>query len=226
MKSEGRSEAGWFFDIRSRTFLLFVIAFLILGYMVVTKTIEKPDSEFENYMHKIAGNTPIDLLMDIFNELGWVVYPIFVSIILFIRKNSRRLGLILLLSLLVGSMITAYMRCYTGYEKPTEEFSGAQLSIKSGADVGVPCQIDGTFPAGHTVRTTIFAFIVGYALSRRFPRGCYLLWLYPILVSISRLYLLQEYPSTVISGAVFGILIANVIAKKLKIEVIFDKSKT
>lgn len=226
MQSEGKRTAEWFFDIRSRTFLLFVIAFLILGYVTVTKTLEKSDAAFENYVSHLSGNTPIDLLMDIFNELGWVIYPIFVSIVLFIRKKSRRLGLILLLSLLLGSMVTAYMRCYTGYEKPTEEFLGAHLSIKSGADVGVPCQIDGTFPAGHTVRTTIFAFIIGYALSRRFPRGCYLLWLYPILVSISRLYLLQEYPSTVISGAVFGILIANIIAKKLKIEIIFDKSKT
>ncbi len=199
---------------------------MILTYLAVAKTIVNPDSGFENYMRQIGGNTTIDLLMDIFTELGWVVYPIFVSIILFIRKKSRRLGLILLLSLLVGSMIAAYMRCYTGYEKPPWDFLGAHLSIKSGADVGVPCQIDGTFPAGHTVRSTIFAFIVGYALSRRFPRGCYLLWLYPILVSISRLYLLQEYPLTVISGAIFGILIANVVAKKLKIEVIFDKLKT
>ena len=93
---------------------------------------------------------------------------------------------------------------------------GAHLSIESGADVGVPCQIDGTFPAGHTVRTTIFAFIVGYALSRRFPRGWHLIWLYPILVSISRLYLLQEYPTTVIAGAVLGILLADIMSKKLR----------
>ncbi|HXX06352.1 MAG TPA: phosphatase PAP2 family protein [Candidatus Bathyarchaeia archaeon] len=141
-------------------------------------------------------------------------------------KKTRRLGLILLLSLLIGTMVTAYMRCYTGYEKPDLQFMGAHLPFKSGADVGVPCKIDGTFPAGHTVRSTIFAFIVSYALSRRFPRGCYLLWLYPALISISRLYLLQEYPTTVIGGVIFGILIADVIAKKLKIEMIFDKSKT
>jgi undecaprenyl-diphosphatase len=52
------------------------------------------------------------------------------------------------------------------------------------------------------------------------------LWIYPAVVSISRLYLLQEYPSTVISGVIFGILIANIVSKKLKIELIFDKSKT
>lgn len=216
----------WLFDIRSRTFFLLVLAFLILAYLTYAKITVPMDNNFENYMQKITGNNTLDLVMQSFSELGWVLYPIFVAIVLFIMKRTRRLGLILLLSLLIGTMAAAYMRCYTGYEKPDLQFMGAHLPFKSGADVSVPCKIDGTFPAGHTVRATIFAFIVSYALSRRFPRGCYLLWLYPIAISISRLYLLQEYPTTVIAGVIFGILIADAIAKKLKIELIFDKSKT
>jgi len=217
---------NWIFDIRSRTFFLLLLAFLILLIFALAKILLVQDQSFEKYVQKIAGNTAIDLSMAVFSELGWVLYPIFVAIILFIIRKTRRLGLILLLSLLVGSIVVAYMRCSTGYEKPSLDYLGAHLSIKSGADVGIPCQIDGTFPAGYTVRTVTFAFIVGYALSRRFPRGCYLLWIYPTLVSISRLYLLQEYPSTIIAGAIFGFLIANIISKKLKIEMIFDESKT
>ncbi len=216
----------WIFDVRSRTFFLFVIAFFVLVYMASAKIPTYADTNFENLMQKLAGNTIIDLAMQVFSELGWVLYPIFIAIILFIRKSTRRLGLILLLSLLIGTIAAAYMRCYTGYEKPHLQYLGAHLSLTSGADVGVPCETDGTFPAGHTVRTTLFAFIVGYALSRRFPRGCHLLWLYPILVSISRLYLLQEYPTTVIGGAILGILLADIMSKKLKIELIFDKSNT
>ncbi len=216
----------WLFDIRSRTFFLLLLSFLILVCIAVTKIVITSDHNFENYMQTISGNASIDLSMQIFSELGWVLYPIFIGIILFINRKTRRLGLILLLSLLVGSMASAYMRCYTGYERPNLQFLGVHLSITSGADIGVPCKIDGTFPAGHTVRTTIFAFIVGYALSRKFPRGCYLVWLYPILVSISRLYLLQEYPLTIMAGVIFGVLVANTVSKKLKIEVIFDKSNT
>jgi undecaprenyl-diphosphatase len=217
---------NWIFDIRSRTFFLLLLAFLILLYLAVAKTILVYDTGFETALSKLAGNQVIDLTMDVFTELGWVLYPIFVSIILFIIKRTRRLGMVLLLSLLVGSMVVAYMRCYTGYEKPALDYLGAHLAIKSGADVGVPCTIEGTFPAGATMRTTMFAFIVGYALSRRFPRGCYLLWIYPIVVSMSRLYLLQEYPLTVAAGVVSGILIANIVSKKLKIELIFEKLKT
>ncbi|MDE1832450.1 MAG: phosphatase PAP2 family protein [Thaumarchaeota archaeon] len=214
------------FDIRSRTFFLLLLAFLILLYLSVAKIVIVQDTGFETTLSKLVGNPVVDLTMDVFTELGWVLYPIFISIILFIIKRTRRLGLVLLLSLLIGTMVAAYMRCYTGYEKPALDFIGAHLAIKSGADVSVPCTIDGTFPAGDTMRTTIFAFIIGYALSKRFPRGCYLLWVYPTVVSISRLYLLQEYPSTVVAGVIFGILIANIISKKLKIELIFDKSKS
>jgi undecaprenyl-diphosphatase len=216
----------WLFDVRSRTFFLLTLSFLVLAYLTGAKILVYQDNLFENSLQKLAGNTTVDLTMQVFSEIGWVLYPILVAIILFIMKSTRRLGLILLLALLIGTIAAAYLRCYTGYEKPDLKFLGANLPLESGADVGVPCPIDGTFPAGHTVRTTIFAFIVGYALSRRFPRGWYLVWLYPILVSISRLYLLQEYPTTVIGGAVLGILLADILSKKLKIELIFDKSKT
>lgn len=216
----------WLFDIRSRTFFLLALSFLILTYLVYAKITAYEDNNFENYLQKISGNTSLDLAMQTFSELGWVLYPIVVAIILFIIKRTRRLGLTLLLALLVGTISAAYLRCYTGYEKPDLQFLGAHLPFKSGADVGVPCKIDGTFPAGHTVRATIFALIVSYALSRRFPRGCYLVLLYPFVVSISRLYLLQEYPTTVVAGVIFGILVADIVSKKLKIELIFDKSKT
>lgn len=217
---------SWVFETRSRTFFLLLLSFLIMLYLAVAKVLFVYDTGFETTLSKLVGNPAVDITMDVFTELGWVLYPIFVSIILFIIKRTRRLGLILLLSLLVGSMVVAYMRCYSGYEKPMLDYLGANLPIKSGADVGVPCAIEGTFPAGATMRTTIFAFIIGYALSRRFPRGCYLLWIYPAVVSISRLYLLQEYPLTIIAGVVFGILIANIVSRKLKIELIFDRSKT
>lgn len=217
---------NWLFDIRSRTFFFLVLSFLVLVYFAVAKIVFSFDTNFENYLQTLSGNRTVDLTMQVFSELGWVLYPIFVSIILFIIRKTRRLGLILLLSLLVGSMAAAYVRCYTGYEKPDLQFLGMNLSIKSGADLGVPCKIDGTFPAGYTVRTTIFAFITSYALSRRFPHGCYLIWLYPILVSISKLYLLQEYPTTTIAGVIFGVLVANTVSKKLKLDVIFDRSKT
>ncbi|TLX66740.1 MAG: phosphatase PAP2 family protein [Thaumarchaeota archaeon] len=135
--------------------------------------------------------------MQIFTEMGWVLYLVIFSFILLIKKDTRRLGLV-----------------------------GSNIPIISAPDIGVPCTIDGSFPAGHTVRTTIFAFIVGFALSKRFPRGCHLLWIYPILVSISRVYLLQQFPMDLVGGALLGLIIANIVSRILKLDFIFIKSKT
>ena len=216
----------WLFDIRSRTFFLLLVFFLILTCLAYAKTIAPLENSIENYVHSLGGNTPVDLAMQIFTETGWILYLIIFSFILLIKKDTRRLGLVLLLSIIIGSMISAYLRCYIGYEVPTLKFVGAHLSLISAPDIGVPCTIDGSFPAGHTARTTIFAFIVGFALSKRFPRGCYLLWIYPILVSISRVYLLQQFPMDLVGGALLGLIVANIVSRTLKLDLIFVKSKT
>src|SRR5437660_3502219 len=211
----------WLFDIRSRKFFLFLGFFLILTYLVIAKIIAPFDNDIENYVHSLGGNAILDLAMQIFTETGWILYLVIFCFILLIKKSTRRLGLVLLLSIIVGSMLSAYLRCYVGYEAPILKFEGAHLGITSAADIGVPCNIDGSFPAGHTVRTTIFAFVLGFALSKRFPRGCYLLWIYPILVSTSRVYLMEQFPLDLVGGALLGLLVANIVSKTLKLELIF-----
>jgi undecaprenyl-diphosphatase len=215
----------WLFDLRSRKFILLLISFLILAYLAYAKIISPLDNGIENYIHSLGNYLPVDLAMQVFTEAGWILYLIIISFILLIKENTRRLGLVLLLSIIVGSMLSAYLRCYIGYEVPILKFEGAHMSLKYAADVGVPCAIDGSFPAGHTVRTTIFTFVLGFALSKRFPRGCYLLWIYPILVSISRIYLMEQFPLDIVGGALLGLLVANIVSKTLKLELIFANQK-
>src|SRR5437588_15867 len=215
----------WLFDLRSRKFILLLVSFLILASLAYTKVIAPLDNGVENYVHSLGNYAPVDYTMQIFTELGWILYVIIISFILLIKKSTRRLGLVLLLSIIIGSMLSAYLRCYIGYESPTLKFEGAHLSLKYAADIGVPCAIDGSFPAGHTVRTTIFAFVLGFALSKRFPRGCYILWVYPILVSISRVYLMEQFPLDLVGGALLGLLVANIVSKTLKLELIFVNQK-
>jgi undecaprenyl-diphosphatase len=215
----------WLFDLRSRKFILLLVFFLILGSLAYTKIISPLDNGIENYVHSLGNYAPVDFAMQIFTEIGWILYMVIFSFILLIKKNTRRLGLVLLLSIIIGSMISAYLRCYVGYEAPTLKFEGAHLGLKYAADIGIPCTIDGSFPAGHTVRTTIFVFVLGFALSKRFPRGCHLLWIYPILVSISRVYLMEEFPLDLVGGALLGWLVANIVSKVLKLELIFANQK-
>src|SRR5437879_3249969 len=101
----------WLFYIRSRTFFLLLVFFLILTYLAYAKIIAPLDNSIENYVHSLAGNTPVDLAMQIFTETGWILYLIIFSFILLVKKDTRRLGLVLLLCIIIASMISAYLRC-------------------------------------------------------------------------------------------------------------------
>ena len=185
------------------------------------------DDAVLNYAQSIGGNQSLDLVMQIFTEIGSLFYMILFSLGLFIKKDTRRLGLILILSVLAGTIVSAYLKESVGQERPKLDFAGSPFPIPLEKDtysfVGAGTN---SFPSGHATRTATFALVIGIALSRRFPRGCYLLWLYPILVSISRVYVLQHYPTDVVGGIVLGILVAGIVSKKLKLHLIFEKSET
>ena len=55
-----------------------------------------------------------------------------------------------------------------------------------------------------------------YVLSEKFPRAANLIWLYPLLMSFSRIYVLQHYPLDVIGGCILGNLLGWLCIKKAK----------
>lgn len=214
----------WAFDIRSRKFFLLLVIFIIVSALVYEKITKPMDDVAVNYAQLIGGKPTVDLTMQILTEIGSVFYMIVFCIILFIKKRTRRLGLVLILSVLAGTIISAYIKDFVGQERPNLDFVGVPFPVALEKDTsffGI-----GSFPSGHATRTAAFALVIGFALSRRFPRGCYLLWAYPILVSISRVYVLQHYPMDVLGGIILGILVAGVVSKKLKLHLMFEKSES
>ena len=57
-----------------------------------------------------------------------------------------------------------------------------------------------SFPSGHT--TTAFAALV--AIGAIFPQARALMWIYAVLIALSRVVITAHHPSDVIAGAIFG----------------------
>jgi undecaprenyl-diphosphatase len=131
--------------------------------------------------------------------------------------------------IVLSTLLTGYIKCGVDRDRPDFDYVGVSFPVDISRDTfALFCEggFNASYPSGHAARSMIFGIILGYALSERFPRGAYLLLLYPILVSISRVYVFQHYPMDVIGGAILGVMLAGVMAKRTKLYKIFEKSKS
>ena len=213
------------FGIRSRTFFILLSVFLICTFIAMSQLTLESEKQFMNDIQKSAGNPSIDYAVWLLTESGNVFVMLPFSILLLIIRKTRRIGMILLILLVLSSILTGYIKCGVDRDRPFLDWVGSELPFEVEPDsFSLFCEgrsWTAGFPSGHAARSAMFAFVMVYVLSEKFPRGAHLIWIYPILMSFSRIYVLQHYPLDVIGGFILGILLAGYVSKRLKLDEIF-----
>ena len=219
----------WIFDIRSRSFVLLVVLFLFLTALVYNDITKPFDDAVVFAFSQMVGNPTFDIIMQSITESGDVFNMLAFGIVILLIPKTRRVGITLMILIVLSTLLTGYIKCGVDRDRPEFEYVGVPFPVEISQDTyALFCEggNNASFPSGHAARAMIIGVVLGYALSERFPRGAYLLFLYPVLISFSRLYVLQHYPMDVIGGTVIGIMLAGVMAQRTKLYKIFDKSKT
>nr|WP_255430826.1 phosphatase PAP2 family protein [Candidatus Nitrosopumilus sp. SW] len=208
---------------------MLTILFLILTGLVYSGITESFDQSIVSFFSQNVGNPTLDIIMQYVTESGDVFNMLVFGIVMLIIPKTRRIGITLMILIVLSTLLTGYIKCGIDRDRPDFDYEGVEFPVEISRDTfALFCEggFDASYPSGHAARAMIFGIILGYALSERFPRGAYLLFLYPVMISLSRIYVLQHYPMDVIGGTVIGIMLAGVMANRTKLYKIFDKSKT
>lgn len=218
---------NWIFDLRSRSFVLLVLLFLLVLSLVIFKITEEFDQLVISFIAKNTGNHVLDILMQLITESVDIFYMFGFGVVALIIKKTRRIGITLMILIVLTTLLTGYIKCGVDRERPSLEYEGVSFPVEISHDTfALFCEggYNATFPSGHAARSIVFGIVLAYSLSQRFPRGCYLLFAYPILVSFSRVYVLEHYPMDILGGAILGIMLTGVLSQKTKLYKIHEKS--
>lgn len=165
------------------------------------QSLEKMDLNILKYINDHLHNVVLDKVMPMITYLGNVgLIWIIISLILIISKKYRKVGILTLCSMVLGTILgEVILKQIFQRSRPFIELSELKLLIKRPSTY--------SFPSGHTLSAFAAAGIIG-GMIRRFK---VLVMILATLIAFSRLYLSVHYPSDVLVGAVLGLLCAKIV---------------
>jgi undecaprenyl-diphosphatase len=197
--------------IRSLEFMILAIAFICITGMVAFGLTTYFDGIIATWAKGLQGNARMDIIMIILTSFSDVSTLLIIGVILTILRRTRRIGLIFLLSMVFIAISIIYIKPVIGRHAPSETFRTSLILPKHFAlegDSVTPDARDYSYPSNHVAIATAFAFIVGFEVNKKSRFGGILIWAFPALVGISKLYIMQHYFTDIIGGFILGLIIS------------------
>ncbi len=210
--------------LRSPTFIALIISFIVLSIMVGLRITDTLDNNMLNTL-TLSRTYILDITMVVITTTA-DIFPVYfspmliISFILLVRKKSRRIGAMLILVILITTLVTLQIKNIIYKERPDYEFKIEGFNYRLEYDA--LSKVSSSYPSAHAARSAAFALILSYMLKGRMIKGfniAFILWLYPLLISFSRMYVGEHYLTDVIGGTILGLIVANTIGRVFKLNI-------
>lgn len=169
------------------------------------------DMSVLNFIYDNIRCAFLDVLMPLitlFGESG--IFFIAIAVLLLISRKTRKTGITLGLSLLIGLVVcNLTLKPLIARPRP--------YTVRTDVIMLVEALSDYSFPSGHTVA----AFEAATVMMIRHRKVGIAFLVLAILIAFSRLYLFVHYPTDVLAGAVLGI--ASGVAAALAVNAVYKR---
>jgi len=159
----------------------------------------------------------------VISSFAEVINLIFVAIIFTVIRRTRKMGMILLITIMTLAILVSYMKPLVAQPKPPEsqKIPALPKGFHLESDTLLTEARNFSYPSNHTAMITALAFIIGTILQQKTKKIFYLIWILPPMIMISNLILGLNYVSDLIGGLLIGLVISIITSNILKLEVPF-----
>jgi undecaprenyl-diphosphatase len=218
----------WIIEIRSIQLTVLVIIFVSLTAVIALHLTSGFDNFVYLYFRSVQRSANIDAVMITATSVGDVSTLLIIAIVLTIIRRTRKMGMIFLTTIVIIAILVTYIKPIIGRSGPPYKFEPALRLPKHFIiedDSLLPSARDLSYPSNHVAITTAFAFIVGFGLNRRSRIAGSIIWSFPVIIAITKLYIMQHYLTDTISGSVLGLIVSTILSNMMELDKPFLMSR-
>ncbi|MDP8002710.1 MAG: phosphatase PAP2 family protein [Caldisphaera sp.] len=180
--------------------ILFTIILAIIIILEITGSFNPINNYFLSEI-KLDNNIYIKMLTDTASLEAFLIYMI---IIYFsqavLKKHVTKNAVSFIVAIIISMIATEFIKAFTGIPRPHEiSQHWPLLTALINADYF-------SFPSGHTVRVSVFAFYITYVFNNTKNNYIkYLSWIYALAIMYTRLTLQVHWFSDLLAGIVLAV---------------------
>jgi undecaprenyl-diphosphatase len=218
----------WLIETRSIQLAVLVIIFVALTIAVALHLTSGIDNFVYIYFKSVYRSTNVDAIMIAATSFGDVSTLLIIAVVITIIRRTRKMGMIFLTIIVVTAILVMYIKPIIGRSGPSYKFEPTlrlpqHFIIEN--DSIMPSVRNFSYPSNHLAIVTSFAFVIGFRLNRTSRILGSIIWSFPILIAITKLYIMQHYLTDVISGSILGLVVSIMLSNMMGLDKPFSMSR-